>query len=151
MNEEYYIGQIFVDDYNSEAAEWCNSNNAYIDEIEPEEGHRRFQIKEVVIPEPTPEELEARYSGLAQAALDDFARTRKYDGIMSACSYANSTDPTFAEEAQYCIALRDETWRKGYEILDKVRSGEMPLPTEEEFLAMLPTADAEWPNERGEE
>lgn len=43
---EYYIGQIFEGIYPPEAADWCNNNNAYIDEIEPENNVRRFEIKE---------------------------------------------------------------------------------------------------------
>ena len=50
----FSIGQIFIDKYQPNAAIWCNSNNAYIEEIEPVDGHRRFQI--VAIPAPTPEE-----------------------------------------------------------------------------------------------
>ena len=49
------IGQIFIDDYLESVAQWCNENNAYIEEIEPLDGHRRFQI--VAVPEPTAEEL----------------------------------------------------------------------------------------------
>ena len=48
------IGQIFIDDYPESVAQWCNENNAYIEEIEPIDGHRRFQV--VAIPEPTAEE-----------------------------------------------------------------------------------------------
>jgi hypothetical protein len=32
---EFYIGQIFEDIYPSEAADWCNANNAMIVEIDP--------------------------------------------------------------------------------------------------------------------
>ena len=48
----YEIGQIFIGIYPPEAADWCGENNAYIDEIEPEEGLRRFEIKECDPPEP---------------------------------------------------------------------------------------------------
>ena len=51
------VGQIFLDDYPEDAAAFCNENGLMIAEIEPEDGHRRFQIQEV--PEPTPEEREA--------------------------------------------------------------------------------------------
>ena len=49
------IGQIFIDDYPESVAQWCNENNAYITEIEPLDGHRRFQV--VAVSEPTAEEL----------------------------------------------------------------------------------------------
>ena len=48
------IGNIYIDDYPESVAQWCNENNAYIEEIEPVDGHRRFQV--VAIPAPTPEE-----------------------------------------------------------------------------------------------
>ena len=51
----YEIGQIFEEKYPPEVALWCNSNNAYIEEIEQQNGHRRFEVK--AIPEPTAEEL----------------------------------------------------------------------------------------------
>lgn len=54
---EYYIGQIFTGMYPPEAAEWCNNNNACIDEIEPLNDKRRFEIKAVEPYVPTPEEI----------------------------------------------------------------------------------------------
>lgn len=50
----FEIGQIFEKRYPPEVAIWCNNNNAYIEEIEPVDGHRRFKV--VAIPAPTPEE-----------------------------------------------------------------------------------------------
>lgn len=57
---EYHVGQIFNNDYPPEAANWCNENNCYIDEIEPLNGIRRFEI--FAIPEPTPEEQEEEFN-----------------------------------------------------------------------------------------
>lgn len=37
----------------AETAIWCNENNAMLEEIEPEDGKRRFQVK--AVPEPTEE------------------------------------------------------------------------------------------------
>ena len=52
----YKIGQIFEGEYTPEAAVWCNeSGKAYIKEIEPQDGVRRFQI--VAVPAPTLDEL----------------------------------------------------------------------------------------------
>ena len=70
MNFE--IGQIFdsADGLFPEgASDWCNQNNAYIEEIERENGKRRFQI--VAPPEPTPEEIAARELAQAKAERAD--------------------------------------------------------------------------------
>lgn len=57
MNFE--IGQIFEGGYSPEAAVFCNSRgDCYIDEIEPIDGQRRFQI--VAVPEPTDDEIAER-------------------------------------------------------------------------------------------
>lgn len=56
MTEQIFIGQIFNAEYPPEAAEFCNNRgDCYIEEIEPVEGVRRFEIKE--IPPLTDEEL----------------------------------------------------------------------------------------------
>lgn len=145
---EYAIGQIFESDYPAKAAEWCNSSQtAYITEIEPLNGVRRFQIVENKQIE-TPEEMQERYTRAAQSALDAFAKTRGYDGIMSACSYVASTDQQFRLEGEYCVGLRDATWRRGYAILAAVLAGTMELPSVDNFLAMLPVDDARWPDEQ---
>jgi hypothetical protein len=53
----FELNQIFEGEYPPEAAVWCNENDAYITELEQQDGVRRFQI--VGIPEPTEEELAA--------------------------------------------------------------------------------------------
>ena len=148
--DTFEIGQIFTGGYPEEAANWCNETQlAHIEEIDWAEDkpleQRRFQVVANRVPQETHEDIQARYTALAQAALDAFAKTRGYDGIMSACSYYGSTDEQFAKEAEYCLDLRDRTWRKGYEILNAVKAGEMEMPTEEAFLAELPVATAAWP------
>lgn len=63
-----------------------------------------------------------------QARLDEFAKTRNYFGILSACTYATSTNSTFAAEAQYCVEKRDATWTKIYQIEQEVEAGTRPMP-----------------------
>lgn len=61
---EFEIGQIFEEMYPPEAAQWCNERqDCYIEEIDEENGVRRFQIVE--IPQPTEEDQ-------AQAREDEF-------------------------------------------------------------------------------
>ena len=95
-------------------------------------------------PPPTPEQIVAQYTAAVQKHLDDFARTRDYDSILSAATYATSTVPKFAAEGQYAVEARDATWAKCYEVLAAVEAGSSPMPTLDELLAELPVL--EWPN-----
>ena len=81
-------------------------------------------------PPPTPEQIIAQYTAGVQKYLDDFARTRNYDGILSAATYATSSVLKFQAEGQYAVAARDATWAKCYEILAAVEGGTSPMPTE---------------------
>lgn len=81
-------------------------------------------------PEPkSPEKVYAEIVASVQTRLDDFAATRNYSGIMSACTYATSTVTKFATEAQYCVEVRDATWATCYAIMADVQAGQRPMPT----------------------
>jgi hypothetical protein len=95
-------------------------------------------------PPKTPEEIIAEFTAKVQARLDAFAKTRGYDGILSACTYATSTNPKFAAEGQYCVQARDATWATCYQILNAVQSNQRPVPTWNELEAELPVL--QWPN-----
>lgn len=95
-------------------------------------------------PPPTTEQIIQGFVGSIQKHLDDFAKTRGYDGIMSACTYATSTVAKFKTEGQYCVQARDATWSMAYDLLDQVQTGEIDVPTEEEVFAQLPALA--WPN-----
>lgn len=95
-------------------------------------------------PPPTIEQIVAQYTAAVQKHLDVFARTRNYDGIVSAATYATSTAPKFKAEGQYAVEARDATWVKCYEVLAAVESGSRPMPTLDELLAELPVLT--WPN-----
>lgn len=75
------------------------------------------------------EALKAAIATATQTRLDDFARTRGYDGILSACTYATSPTAKFATEGQYCVAARDATWAKLYAMLGEVLAGTRPVPS----------------------
>ena len=140
----YAIGDEFSEGYPPEAAEWCNQNGCWLRE-EPE-GSGRYRIVPWMRDEPeTPEQMQARYARAAQDALDAFAGTRGYDGILSACSYAGSADEQFVTEARYCVELRDATWRRAFAIFAAVLAGTMEMPSVGEFLSMLPVSGAAWP------
>lgn len=74
-----------------------------------------------------------------QRRLDAFAQTRKYDNMLTLCTYATSSNAAFAAEGQYGVHARDITWAKLFEILAEIEAatrqvtswtdieGEMPL------------------------
>lgn len=77
---------------------------------------------------PTEAEIIAGFVAQAQKRLDDFARTRNYDGILSACTYATSAVPKFAAEGQYAVEARDATWSRLYDLLAEVKGGQRSVP-----------------------
>jgi len=83
-------------------------------------------------PTPVPPDtarLVAEIVSATQQRLDDFAHTRNYDGILSACTYNLSSIPKFATEGQYCIDARDATWAALYQFMAEVQLGNQPMPT----------------------
>lgn len=136
----FEIGQIFEGDYPFEVAEWCNENNAYIEEIEAVEGVRQFKI--VAIPEPTKEEIEAQIqkqlTDAVQHVLDTKAQELNYDNCLSVCSYIDTGVAKFDAEGRAFRAWRSSVWAKGYEILAQVQAGQRAIPTEEQLIAELP-------------
>jgi hypothetical protein len=101
----YQIGQIFEGEYPPEAAVFCNdSGKAYIKEIEPAEGVRRFQI--VAVPEPTDEEV------AEQVRAERDRRIAETDWYMMSDYPA---DPETLEVVKgYRKALRDITLQSGF-------------------------------------
>lgn len=96
-------------------------------------------------PEQSPEELQAEIVAATQARLDAFARTRSYDGILSACTYATSAVPRFRADGQHCVEMRDATWARLYELLAEVQAGSRPMP--ESFADIEPELPAlQWPS-----
>ena len=93
----------------------------------------------------TTEQLQQTIVTATQQRLDDFAKTRNYDGILSACTYATSTVIKFQVEGQYCVNARDATWATLYQLFDDVTNGIKPMPASfNDVEPLLPIL--EWPN-----
>lgn len=91
-----------------------------------------------------PDDIKRSIIGEVQLRLDNFANTKNYDNILSACTYATSNVAKFRAEGQYCVDARDRTWAKLYEILDEVEAGKRPIPKEyNEIEPEMPRL--EWP------
>jgi hypothetical protein len=93
-----------------------------------------FQDIPVPVPElppspPTPEQIKKEFVNLIQSKLDNFAKERGYEGILSACTYATSLVTKFKAEGKTCVNLRDSTWAAAYDILAQVEAGTRPMPS----------------------
>jgi capsid protein len=85
-------------------------------------------IAEYVAPTLSADELQEAVVSAIQTRLDLFAQTRKYDNMLSACTYASSQVAKFAAEGQYCVQMRDQTWATAYQLLQDVENGTRPVP-----------------------
>ena len=74
-----------------------------------------------------------------QGHLDNVARTRNYENILSACTYATSLHAPFQAEGQACVEWRDNVWLHCYQVMYQAINGTIPIPTEAELIAQLPT------------
>lgn len=98
----------------------------------------------VAAPLPSAAQLQARFTTAIQARLDNWAKERNYDGILSACTYATSSVERFQTEGQLAVDMRDQTWASAYAILDQVLAGNRPMPASlADIEADLPAL--EWP------
>ena len=94
-------------------------------------------IAEYVDPVPTQDEIIQSFMDAIQATLDDAAKAKGYDDIVSACSYAGYPN-VFQSEAIAFGQWRANVWAYGYAELDKVMAGTRQVPTIPEILAELP-------------
>lgn len=72
-----------------------------------------------------------------QDLLDSKAKSKGYDSIISACSYATSKG-TFGAEGQSFVDWRDAVWTKVFTIQSEVTTGTIKEPTLEELIFNLP-------------
>jgi hypothetical protein len=85
----------------------------------------------------------SRLTSAIQSMLDETAKERGYDSILSCCSYATSTNAKFAAEGQAAVEWRDKVWSKCYEIVAEQAAGTRQAPTEDELKALIP--EMVWP------
>jgi len=85
-----------------------------------------------------PEQIQKEMTDAVQRHLDNTAKTRGYDGILSLASYATSTNPTFSAEGQAGVVWRDAVWAYCYQVLADVQANARAVPTEEALIAELP-------------
>ena len=116
--------------------QYLNAENTIV-AVYDEDGLSRMSCLASVLPAdtviapciPPPVDVQALIVTATQQRLDDFARTRNYDGILSACTYAPSLIDRFRLDGVYCVGARDNTWAALYTMLAEVQAGTKPMPT----------------------
>lgn len=115
-----------------------------VEKYSPEERERLLAEREVEREKQRVEQVRQSIMDGVQRYLDDFAQTKTYDGILSACTYATSSVPKFAAEGQYCVGARDACWAAVASIEADVLAGNRPAPSGfEDIRAELPALS--WP------
>ena len=140
-----------VDDYRNWHVVDENGETVTVTEPGPlPEGWRHVPFEEQESAPPLEEIIAATiadYETRVQQRLDAFARTKTYENMLSACTYATSTVPAFRIEGQYCVEMRDATWITAQTFLNNalaaVMAGERDIPSWEEVEAELPAL--QWP------
>ena len=137
------IRQIFIDDYPESVAQWCNENNAYIEEIEPIDGHRRFQVVAVPEPEPpTAQDIINKYDTAIENWLDSTVQQRNYKNVESCISYEGDNNPKYAREAEAVKAWRSAVYTQAEVLIAQYIGGDIyAVPPIEEIIAELPQLD----------
>ncbi len=74
------------------------------------------------------QQIKEQITAQVQQRLDDFARSRGYDDIVSACSYATSQHQKYGPEGRYCVTAREDTRDVMFAIEAEVVAGTRPMP-----------------------
>ena len=88
-----------------------------------------YDVVAIVTTQPKVSDIQNAFLMRVRDRLNNFAKTRMYDDILSACSYVNDSNLKFKSEAEYCIQMRSETYSKLFEILSDMESNKRPLIT----------------------
>ena len=131
IGTKFYKDNYDLTEY-SQCAEWCNQNNATIED-------KGEYYECVVIPAPPPptvEEIKQGLINLVQQHLDAKCQSMGYDNGFACASYATSSVPKFKAEAEAFVLWRDRVWSYCYEQLDLFEAGQREIPTD--IIAELP-------------
>lgn len=77
------------------------------------------------------------YTDAVQKHLDEAAKVRNYDNIVSACSYAGAPNP-FQSEGVTFVQWRGDVWAMCYQIMAEVQAEFRAAPTIDALIAELP-------------
>jgi hypothetical protein len=87
-------------------------------------------------PTKTPEQINAHYKALYMQVVQNKLNELDYDSLATVKLWED--DPTFGDEATAILSWYKAVITNNYELINKVESGEIIMPTDEEYLAQLP-------------
>lgn len=79
----------------------------------------------------------ALYESIIQSYMDQAAKERGYENILSACTYAADENP-YQEEGKAYVQWRGKCWQAAYVIMNDYLNGNRDKPTEAELISELP-------------
>jgi hypothetical protein len=85
----------------------------------------------------------SKLTSIVQNHIDQKVKEKKYDNIISACTYALSANNKKKKEGAALIKWRDDVNEAFDQIMAAVIAGTRPIPTETELIAELPVLT--WP------
>lgn len=120
------------DSNNKIIGRYANKQNGYAEEYLPDDAQELL---------PTLEDVTEDFEKGIQKHLDVEAKSKGYDNILSACTYAYPNNP-FQSEATSFVIWRSAVWAYCYGELEKVKTGARTMPTLEQIISELPTRSA---------
>lgn len=88
-------------------------------------------------------ETAARYEKALDAHIDDVAKADRWDSRITACMAAGFPNPWQERAKAFAAWAYSQCYPLWYRIMAEVQAGSRPLPTIEEFIALMPVM--EWP------
>lgn len=88
--------------------------------------------------------LIARYDARLTSHFNQVAKSKKYDSWVTCSLRAGIIDSPFHLEGKVFAKWMDECNAMSYEIMGKVLTGVIQMPTEDEFIGLMPTII--WPS-----
>lgn len=85
--------------------------------------------------------MASQFGQIVETYLDQGVATKKYKSIVHACTWDTSSNAQWQQDALAAITWRDQVWLEAIKIQMEVMAGQRPLPTQEEFIALLPVLE----------
>lgn len=119
--------------------DYCEGDKPYGNywrEVPPRPSALHIYINNVWVLDPT--KVIATFEVAVQTYMDDAAKLRGYDSLLSACTYVTSSSLKFSAEGIAFSNWRDAVWTKCFEIQAAVQAGARDIPSLHQLMAELP-------------